>query len=100
MNVLRVGAANDTDASSAPRDLRKDKRSDDFDTASHIGYGSPRTGRTMPKPREPLGRRGDPLTNELGWPEDARNSSLPDGVYDSLSGVGKRGANARLDWTT
>ena len=101
-NVLRVGDANDIDRIAfALGVFRKTRGRPTFIVLdSHIGYGSPNKQDTAEAHGEPLGEEECRATKRsYGWPEDAR-FLVPDGVYDHFqAGIGKRGAEARQDWT-
>jgi transketolase len=101
-NVLRVGDANDIDRIERALEVfRKTKGRPTFIVLdSHIGYGSPNKQDTPEAHGEPLGDEEIRLTKRgYGWPEDAK-FLVPDGVYDHFqSGVGARGAQARIQWT-
>jgi transketolase len=101
-NVLRVGDANDLDRiEHALNIFRQTKGRPTFIILdSHIGYGSPHKQDTPEAHGEPLGDDEIRLTKRgYGWPEDAK-FLVPDGVYDHFkSGVGKRGGDARKQWT-
>src|SRR5438874_13090828 len=101
-NVLRVGDANDTDRiEQALTVFRETKgRPTILILDSHIGYGSPHRQDTPEAHGEPLGdeeiRRSK---RSYGWPEDAK-FLVPDGVREHFAaGVGKRGEEARRQWT-
>jgi len=101
-NVLRVGDANDIDRiEHALTTFRKTKdRPTLLILDSHIGYGSPNKQGTPEAHGEPLGEEEVRLTKRsYGWPEDAK-FLVPEGVREHFSnGVGKRGAQARQQWT-
>ena len=101
-NVLRVGDANDLDRIEHALDVfRQTKGRPTFIILdSHIGYGSPHKQDTPEAHGEPLGDDEIRLTKRgYGWPEDAK-FLVPDGVYDHFkSGVGKRGGDARNQWS-
>ena len=101
-NVLRVGDANDLERiEHALEVFRKTKGRPTFIILdSHIGYGSPHRQDTAEAHGEPLGEEEVRLTKrDYGWPEDAK-FLVPDGVYDHFqAGIGKRGAEARKQWT-
>src|SRR5712672_4316158 len=101
-NVLRVGDANDIDRIAfALGVFRKTRGRPTFIVLdSHIGYGSPNKQDTSEAHGEPLGEDEVRLTKRsYGWPEDAK-FLVPDGVYEHFqSGIGKRGAEARRNWT-
>jgi transketolase len=67
---------------------------------SHIGYGSPHKQDTSAAHGEPLGDEEVRLVKRAyGWPEDAK-FLVPEGVYEHFAnGIGKRGADARRNWT-
>ncbi len=102
-NVLRVGDANDIDRIERAFEIfRKTKERPTFIILdSHIGYGSPHRQDTPEAHGEPLGDDEVRLTKRAyGWPEDAK-FLVPDGVYDHFrSGVGARGDQARVEWTS
>jgi len=101
-NVLRVGDANDVDR--IEHSLRVFQQTTGRPTFivldSHIGYGSPHKQDTSAAHGEPLGDDEVRLTKRAyGWPEDAK-FLVPDGVREYFSaGIGKRGADARAEWT-
>jgi transketolase len=101
-NVLRVGDANDIDRIQHALDVfRLTKGRPTFIILdSHIGYGSPHRQDTAEAHGEPLGDEEIKLVKRAyGWPEDAK-FLVPDGVYDHFkAGIGKRGAEARKQWT-
>src|SRR5512140_320788 len=101
-NVLRVGDANDIDRiEHALVVFRKTKgRPTLIVLDSHIGYGSPNKQDTPEAHGEPLGEEEIRLTKRsYGWPEDAK-FLVPAGVYEHFAeGIGKRGAEARKQWT-
>jgi transketolase len=101
-NVLRVGDANDLERiEQALEVFRKTKGRPTFIVLdSHIGYGSPNKQDTAAAHGEPLGDDECRLVKRsYGWPEDAK-FLVPDGVYEHFqSGIGKRGAEARRNWT-
>jgi transketolase len=101
-NVLRVGDANDIDRiEHALGVFRKTKSRPTFIVLdSHIGYGSPHKQDTAAAHGEPLGEEEVRLCKRAyGFPEDAK-FFVPDGVYDHFNGgIGKRGAEARKNWT-
>jgi len=101
-NVLRVGDANDVDR--IERALRVFQQTTGRPTFivldSHIGYGSPHKRDTSAAHGEPLGDDEVRLTKRAyGWPEDAK-FLVPDGIREYFAvGIGKRGADARANWT-
>ncbi len=101
-NVLRVGDANDIDRiEHALGIFRQTKGRPTFIVLdSHIGYGSPHKQDTAEAHGEPLGDEEIRLTKRsYGWPENA-TFFVPDGVYDHFkAGIGKRGGEAREQWT-
>ena len=101
-NVLRVGDANDIDRiEHALGIFRQTKGRPTFIVLdSHIGYGSPHKQDTAEAHGEPLGDEEIRLTKRsYGWPENA-TFFVPDGVYDNFkAGIGKRGGEAREQWT-
>jgi transketolase len=101
-NVLRVGDANDLERiEQALEVFRKTKGRPTFIVLdSHIGYGSPNKQDTAAAHGEPLGDEECRLVKRAyGWPEDAK-FLVPDGVYEHFqAGIGKRGAEARRNWT-
>jgi len=101
-NVLRVGDANDLERiEHALEVFRKTKGRPTFIVLdSHIGYGSPHKQDTAAAHGEPLGEEECRLVKRsYGWPEDAK-FLVPDGVYEHFAaGIGKRGAEARRQWT-
>jgi transketolase len=101
-NVLRVGDANDIDRiEHALEVFRQTKGRPTFLILdSHIGYGSPHKHDTPDAHGEPLGEEEVRLTKRsYGWPEDAK-FLVPDGVREHFAaGVGRRGAEARRQWT-
>jgi len=101
-NVLRVGDANDIDRiEHALAVFRKTKGRPTFIVLdSHIGYGSPHKQDTAAAHGEPLGEEEIRLCKQAyGFPED-KQFHIPDGVYDHFNaGIGKRGAEARQNWT-
>jgi transketolase len=101
-NVLRVGDANDIDRIQHALDVfRLTKGRPTFIILdSHIGYGSPHRQDTAEAHGEPLGDEEIKLVKRAyGWPEDAK-FLVPDGVYEHFkAGIGKRGAEARKQWT-
>src|SRR6516162_4842538 len=102
-NVLRVGDANDVDRiEHALRVFQQTKGRPTFIVLdSHIGYGSPHKQDTSAAHGEPLGEDEIRLCKRAyGWPEDAK-FLVPDGVYEHFAaGIGKRGVDARRQWTT
>ena len=102
-NVLRVGDANDTERiEHALQVFQQTKgRPTMLVLDSHIGYGSPHRQDTSAALGEPLGEDEIRLCKRAnGWPEDAR-FLVPDGVYEHfVTGIGKRGAEARRQWTS
>jgi transketolase len=101
-NVLRVGDANDIDRiEHALSIFRLTKGRPTFIVLdSHIGYGSPHKQDTPEAHGEPLGDDEIRLVKRFyGWPEDAK-FLVPEGVYEHFkSGIGRRGAEARKEWT-
>ena len=101
-NVLRVGDANDIERiEHALNVFRKENGRPTFIVLdSHIGYGSPHKQDSAEAHGEPLGDEEIRLTKRAyGWPEDAK-FLVPPEVYEHFEeGVGKRGANARREWT-
>ncbi len=101
-NVLRVGDANDLDRiEQALEVFCKTKGRPTFIVLdSHIGYGSPHKQDTAAAHGEPLGEEEVRLCKRAyGWPEDA-SFYVPDGVYEHFNvGIGKRGSEARREWT-
>jgi transketolase len=101
-NVLRVGDANDLGLIEHALDVfRNTKGRPTFIILdSHIGYGSPHKQDTSAAHGEPLGDDEVRLVKRAyGWPEDAK-FLVPDGVRERFAaGVGKRGAEARKQWT-
>jgi transketolase len=101
-NVLRVGDANDIDRIEHALDIfRQTKgRPTLIILDSHIGYGSPHFHDTARAHGEPLGEEEVRLTKRFyGWPEDA-HFLVPDGVREHFAaGIGRRGAEARRQWT-
>ncbi len=101
-NVLRVGDANDIDRiEHALKVFQQTKGRPTFIILdSHIGYGSPHRQDTAAAHGEPLGEEEVRLSKRYyGWPEDAK-FLVPDGVREHFAaGVGKRGAEARRQWT-
>jgi transketolase len=101
-NVLRVGDANDIDrVEHALGVFRKTTGRPTFIVLdSHIGYGSPHKQDTSAAHGEPLGEEEVRLCKRAyGFPEDEK-FFIPEGVYDHFSaGIGKRGADARKNWT-
>jgi transketolase len=101
-NVLRVGDANDIERIEHALNLfRKETARPTFIVLdSHIGYGSPHKQDSAEAHGEPLGDEEIRLTKRAyGWPEDAK-FLVPPEVYEHFEeGVGKRGANARQEWT-
>jgi transketolase len=101
-NVLRVGDANDIDRVEHALDVfRKTTGRPTFIVLdSHIGYGSPHKQDTSAAHGEPLGEEEVRLCKRAyGFPEDEK-FFIPEGVYDHFSaGIGKRGADARKNWT-
>jgi transketolase len=102
-NVLRVGDANDIERiEHALQVFRQTKGRPTFIVLdSHIGYGSPHRQDTSAAHGEPLGEDEVRLCKRAyGWPEDAK-FLVPDGVYEHFAaGIGKRGAEARRQWTS
>ncbi|MBV9745198.1 MAG: transketolase [Acidobacteriia bacterium] len=100
--VLRVSDANDIER--IQHSLEKSRNNTGSPTLivldSHIGYGSPHKQDTAEAHGEPLGDDEIRLTKRAyGWPEDAK-FLVPDGVYEHFEdGIGKRGANAREEWS-
>jgi len=101
-NVLRVGDANDLERiEQALEVFRKTKGRPTFIVLdSHIGYGSQNKQDNAAAHGEPLGDEECRLVKRAyGLPEDAK-FLVPDGVYEHFqSGIGKRGAEARRNWT-
>jgi len=101
-NVLRVSDANDIDRiEHALEVFRKTTGRPTFIVLdSHIGYGSPHKQDTAAAHGEPLGEEEVRLCKRAyGFPEDAK-FFVPDGVYEHFTaGIGKRGAEARQNWT-
>jgi transketolase len=101
-NVLRVSDANDIERiEHALNVFRKENGRPTFIVLdSHIGYGSPHKQDSAEAHGEPLGDEEIRLTKRAyGWPEDAK-FLVPPEVYEHFEeGVGKRGANARQEWT-
>jgi transketolase len=101
-NVLRVGDANDIDRIDRAFEVfHKTKGRPTFLILdSHIGYGSPNKQDTPEAHGEPLGDDEIRLVKiAYGWPPDAK-FLVPDGVYDHFkAGIGKRGADARKQWS-
>ena len=101
-NVLRVGDANDVDLIEHSLEVfRQTKGRPTFIILdSHIGYGSPHKQDTPEAHGEPLGDEEVRLTKRsYGWPEEAQ-FLVPDGVREHFAdGIGKRGAEAREQWT-
>ena len=101
-NILRLGDANDIERiEHALNVFRQTKGRPTFIILdSHIGYGSPNKQDTAEAHGEPLGEEEVRLTKRsYGWPEDAK-FLVPEGVYDHFkNGIGKRGAEARKQWT-
>ena len=101
-NVLRVGDANDVDLIEHSLEVfRQTKGRPTFIILdSHIGYGSPHKQDTPEAHGEPLGDEEVRLTKRsYGWPEDAQ-FLVPAGVREHFAdGIGKRGAEAREQWT-
>ena len=101
-NVLRVGDANDIDRIEQALEIfHKTKGRPTFIVLdSHIGYGSPHKQDTAAAHGEPLGEDEVRLCKKAyGFPEDQK-FCVPDGVYDHFNaGIGKRGAEARQNWT-
>src|SRR5262249_41970240 len=98
-----VGDANDTERiEHALQVFRQTKDRPTFIVLdSHIGYGSPHKQDTSAAHGEPLGEDEVRLCKRAyGWPEDAK-FRVPEGVYEHFAaGIGKRGAEARRQWTT
>jgi transketolase len=101
-NVLRVGDANDLERIEQALEvfLKTKGRPTFIVLDSHIGYGSPNKQDTAAAHGEPLGDEECRLVKRAyGWPEDAK-FLVPDGVYEHFqAGIGKRGAEARRNWT-
>jgi len=101
-NVLRVGDANDIDRiEHALAIFRQTKARPTFIVLdSHIGYGSPHKQDTPEAHGEPLGDDEIRLIKRFyGWPEEAK-FLVPEGVYEHFkSGIGRRGGEARKEWT-
>src|SRR5579862_1989358 len=101
-NVLRVGDANDIDRIEHALEVFKKEtgRPTFIVLDSHIGYGSPHKQDSAEAHGEPLGDEEIRLTKRgYGWPEDAK-FLVPPEVYEHFEeGIGKRGANARREWT-
>ena len=101
-NVLRIADANDLNR--IEQTLEEFRKETDSPTLiildSHIGYGSPHKQDTAEAHGEPLGDDEIRLVKRAyGWPEDAK-FLVPDGVYEHFEdGIGRRGANARREWT-
>jgi transketolase len=102
-NVLRVGDANDVDRIERAFEVFQNTkgRPTFIVLDSHIGYGSPNKQDTPEAHGEPLGDDEVRLTKRgYGWPEDAK-FLVPEGVYEHFqAGVGARGGEARVEWTT
>jgi len=102
-NVLRVGDANDIER--IQHALTVFQETKDRPTLiildSHIGYGSPHKIDTAAIHGEPLGEEEVRLTKRAyGWPEDAK-FLVPEGVREHFdAGIGARGAEARLRWSS
>jgi transketolase len=101
-NVLRVGDANDIDRiqHSLTVFIETKDRPTFIILDSHIGYGAPNLQDTAAAHGEPLGEEEVRLAKRsYGWPEDAK-FFVPNGVREHfMAGVGKRGAEARNQWT-
>ena len=101
-NILRVGDANDVDRiEDALGEFRQTKgRPTLLIVDSHIGYGSPHRHDTAAAHGEPLGPEEVRLVKRAyGWPEDAQ-FLVPDQVREHFAtGIGRRGAEARRQWT-
>jgi transketolase len=101
-NVLRVGDANDIDRIGHALEVfgQTKGRPTLIVLDSHIGYGSPHRHDTAAAHGEPLGEEEVHLTKRAyGWPEAAK-FLVPDGVREHFAaGIGKRGAEARRQWT-
>ena len=101
-NVLRVGDANDIDRiEHALAVFRQTKgRPTLIVLDSHIGYGAPHKQDTAEAHGEPLGEEEVRLVKRFyGWPEEAK-FLVPEGVYQHFqAGIGRRGAEARRQWT-
>jgi transketolase len=101
-NVLRVGDANDIARIEHALEIFRGTtgRPTFIILDSHIGYGAPHKQDTAAAHGEPLGEEEVRLTKRsYGWPEDAK-FLVPDGVYEHFAaGVGRRGAEARRQWT-
>jgi transketolase len=101
-NVTRVANANDLEM--LARAFETFKKTTDRPTLiivdSHIGYGSPHKQDSNASHGEPLGEEEVKLTKKFyGWPEDAK-FLVPEGVREHFQdGIGKRGQNARSQWT-
>ena len=101
-NVLRIADANDLNR--IEQTLEEFRKETDSPTLiildSHIGYGSPHKQDTAEAHGEPLGDDEIRLVKRAyGWPEDAK-FLVPDGVCEHFEdGIGRRGANARREWT-
>jgi transketolase len=102
-NVTRVSDANDLEMLGRAYEtfLRTKDRPTLIVVDSHIGYGSPNKQDSSDSHGEPLGEAEVKLAKKnYGWPEDAK-FLVPEGVYDQFkNGVGKRGADARVAWTS
>ncbi len=101
-NVLRIGDANEIKRIEDALALfwQTKGRPTFIVLDSHIGYGSPHRQDTPEAHGEPLGDEEVRLAKHAyAWPEDAK-FFVPEGVYDHFkSGIGKRGAEARENWT-
>jgi len=101
-NVLRVGDANDIDRiEHALKVFQQTKGRPTFIILdSHIGYGSPHRQDTAAAHGEPLGEEEVRLCKRYyGWPEDAKFLVPEDVCEHFAAGIGKRGAEARRQWT-
>jgi transketolase len=101
-NVLRVGDANDMALIEHALDVfhKTRDRPTFLILDSHIGYGAPDKQDTSAAHGEPLGEEEIKLAKRFyGWPEDAK-FLVPEEVPAHFNaGIGKRGAQARAQWT-
>ena len=102
-NVLRVGDANDIERIQHALEVFQETKGRPtlIILDSHIGYGSPHKIDTAAAHGDPLGEEEVRLTKRAyGWPEDAK-FLVPEGVREHFdAGIGARGAEARLRWSS
>ncbi len=98
--VLRVEDGNNLDAIDAA--IRKAQQDTGRPTLimvrTIIGFGAPDKQGTSDAHGEPLGEEElRKAKKNLGWPEDAR-FLVPDGVYDHMREIGKKGSELESSW--